>query len=452
MTDDTRAATADRARSGRPLRVWVLALVVLGVAIVVALARPMLGRRSDPGANGPASGGSAEARGGRDRDAHGPGGTVSKSVPVLGTKVTVGDLGLKETGLGTVTPLATVVVRSRVDGQLIRLHYQEGQRLKEGDLLAEIDPRPYQVQLMQAEGQLAKDEAALKNARLDLERYKVLLSQDSVSRQQLDTQTTVVSQAEAAVKSDQAQVEGAKLNLVYSRITAPITGVVGLRLVDQGNMVHANDPNGLAVMTQQQPIAVTFTIPADHLPPVLERMQNGAKISVEAWDRDLKKKLATGEVLAVDNQIDPTTGTVKIKARFANEDLALYPNQFVNASMLIDTLKSVVLVPTAAIERGPQATHVYVVKPNATVELRDIVLVATEGDVSAVRQGLSGGETVVIDGLDKLQPGAAVALTMENPPPGNGPATATTEGTPAAASPSRAIGTPPAAGGTATNR
>jgi multidrug efflux system membrane fusion protein len=405
--------SAERTRPKRPLRVWGPVLLVLGVAVVAVLARPMLGRRSDADASPNANSGAAKGGGAR------PGGP-SRSVPVLGAKVTIGDLGLRETGLGTVVPLATVVVRSRVDGQLVRLHYKEGQRLREGDLLAEIDPRPYQVQLMQAEGQLAKDEAALSNARLDLDRYKVLLSQDSVSRQQLDTQTTVVSQAEAAIKSDQAQVEGAKLSLTYCRITAPITGVVGLRLMDQGNMVHANDPNGLAVMTQQQPIAVTFTIPADHLPPVLERMKSGAVLPVEAWDRDLKNRLATGEVLAVDNQIDPTTGTVKIKAKFDNQDLALYPNQFVNASMLIDTLRNAVLAPTAAIERGPQSAHVYVVQPDSTVALREVTLAATEGEVTAVKQGLSGGETVVIDGLDKLQPGAAVALTVEGAAPAEG--------------------------------
>jgi multidrug efflux system membrane fusion protein len=436
-----RAGTADRAEPRRPLRVWILVAAVLGLAVVAVLARPMLGRRSDSDTKSGAAGGNGNARGGEGRDAHGAGG-APKTVPVLGAKVTVGDLGLKETGLGTVVPIATVVVRSRVDGQLVRLHYKEGQRLKEGDLLAEIDPRPFQVQLMQAEGQQAKDEAALSNARLDLDRYKVLLSQDSVSRQQLDTQAAVVSQAEATVKSDQAQVEAAKLNLTYCRITAPITGVVGLRLVDQGNMVHANDANGLAVMTQQQPIAVTFTIPADHLPPVLERMKTGAKLPVEAWDRDLKNKLATGEVLAVDNQIDPTTGTVKIKARFDNENLALYPNQFVNASMQIDTLKDAVLAPTAAIERGPQSAHVYVVKPDSTVELREVALRATEGEVTAVQQGLSGGETVVIDGLDKLQPGAAVALTMDTPHSGNGTAPPT----------AAAEGPSPAAGGSSASR
>ena len=439
MNDETRAASVERARPGRPLRVWLPVLLILGVAVVVALARPRLGRRSNHGADSGAAAGGGDVRGTEGREAHGPGG-APKTVPVLGAKVTIGDLGLKETGLGTVVPIATVVVRSRVDGQLVGLHYKEGQRLREGDLLAEIDPRPYQVQLMQAEGQLAKDEAALSNARLDLERYRVLLSQDSVSRQQLDTQAAVVSQAEATVKSDQAQVEAAKLNLTYCRITAPITGVVGLRLVDQGNMVHANDANGLAIMTQQQPIAVTFTIPADHLPPVLEQMKNGAKLPVEAWDRDLRNRLATGEVLAVDNQIDPTTGTVKIKARVDNEDLALYPNQFVNASMLIGTLKSVVLAPTAAIERGPQSAHVYLVRPDSTVELRDVTVIATEGEVTAVRQGLSGGETVVIDGLDKLQPGAVVALTMENPHPGDGSSVST------------ATARPPAVQGTSTNR
>jgi multidrug efflux system membrane fusion protein len=382
-----------RPRRMRPaLRVGLLVLAAAGFVGIVALSRPMFGRPPE-GATSPAG--------------------ARRGIPVVGAAATVGDLGLTETGLGTVVPIATVTVRSRIDGQLVRLAYHEGQTLREGDLLAEIDPRPYQVQLLEAEGQLSKDEAALANAKVDLERYRVLIAQDSVPRQQLDTQTAVVNQAEAAVKSDQAQVEGARLNLTYCHITAPISGVVGLRLVDQGNMVHASDANGLAVMTQQQPISVVFTIPADHLPPLLARMKGGAKLPVEAWDRDLHHKLADGEVLAIDNQIDPTTGTVKIKAIFQNEDRALYPNQFVNARLLSDTLHGAVLVPAAAIERGPQSSHVYVVKPDSTVELRTVVVQATEGDVVALKEGLAGGEVVVVDGLDKLQPGATVTLSKE---------------------------------------
>ncbi len=335
---------------------------------------------------------------------------AQRAVPVAGTAARTGDLPVYLTGLGTVTALNTVTVRSRVDGQLIRVAFQEGQLVRAGDLLAEIDPRPFQVQLMQAEGQKAKDEAALKNARLDLARYQVLVQEDSISRQQLDTQAATVNQLEASVKSDQAQVESAKLNLAYSRVTAPISGTVGLRLVDVGNIVHAADPNGLLVITQIQPITVVFTIPADQLPQVLRQKQAGQQLPVDAFDRDLKNRLASGTLLALDNQIDQTTGTVKIKAIFPNENLALYANQFVNARLLVDTLRGVVLIPTAAIQRSPQSTFVFVVKPDSTVDMRSVEVQMTQGDETAIRKGIAPGETVVTDGVDKLQPGTKVAL------------------------------------------
>ncbi len=319
-----------------------------------------------------------------------------------------------QTGLGTVTSLKTVTVRSRVDGQLISVAYREGQLVREGDLLAQIDPRPFEVQLHQAEGQLAKDQAALANARIDLERYKVLMEQDSIPRQQLDTQVATVDQAKAAIQSDQAQVESAQLNLTYSRITAPISGIVGLRLVDPGNIVHASDQTGLVVITQQQPIAVVFTIAADHLQPVLQQSKGGHQLVVEAWDRDLKSKLATGSMLAIDNQIDQTTGTVRIKALFPNQNLALYPNQFVNARLLVDTIEQAVLIPTAALQRSPQSTYVWVVKRDGTVEMRNVDVQLTEGEETSIRKGVSPGEIVVVDGVDKLQPGTMVALAKEN--------------------------------------
>jgi multidrug efflux system membrane fusion protein len=391
--DETATApilSAAGARERRRWWPWVLALIALGVALL--LARGLRGQ-------------SANAK---TAQSAGP-----RAIPVVGLAARVGDLGVYQTGLGTVTPVNTVTVRSRVDGQLIRVAYREGQLVHEGDLLAQIDPRPFEVQLHQAEGQLAKDEAALANAKLDLERYRVLIAQDSVPKQQLDTQVATVNQNEATLKSDQAQVESAKLNLTYSRITAPISGIVGLRLVDPGNMVHASDPNGLCVITQEQPITVVFTIPADRLPPVLLQMKARKALLVEAWDRDLRTKLATGSLLAMDNQIDQTTGTVRIKALFPNVDTALYPNQFVNARLLVDTLHEAVLIPTAALQRSPQSAYVYVVKTDSTVEMRTVEVQLTEGDDTAIRRGVSAGDVVVVDGVDKLQPGTKVSLASE---------------------------------------
>lgn len=338
-------------------------------------------------------------------------GAAPRAVPVVGAAAKTGDLGVYQAGLGTVTPLKTVTVRSRVDGELVSVAFKEGQLVHQGDLLAQIDPRPFEVQLSQAEGQRAKDEAALRNAKMDLERYRVLIEQDSIPRQQLDTQATTVDQLEAALKSDQAQVDSAKLNLTYSRITAPITGIVGLRLVDEGNMVHASDASGLVVITQQQPITVVFTIAADQLQPVLKQTREGRTLTVEAWDRDLKRKLATGSLLAIDNQIDPTTGTIRLKGLFPNDDFALYPSQFVNARLLVRTLKNAVIIPTAALQRSPQNTFVYVVTPDSTAKISNVEVELTEGESTAVRSGVSSGDVVVVDGVDKLQPDAPVTLT-----------------------------------------
>jgi multidrug efflux system membrane fusion protein len=332
------------------------------------------------------------------------------SIPVVAAHARVGDMGVYLTGLGTVTPLKTVTVRTQVDGQLVTVAFKEGQLVRATELLAQIDPRPFQVQLEQAEGQAAKDDAALKNARVDLKRYQVLVEQAAVPKQQLDTQGATVQQLEATLKSDQAQIDSARLNLAYARIRSPLAGRIGLRLVDPGNIVHTTDQNGLAVITQRQPIAVIFTIPQDNLPDVQRQLNAGRRLSVDAYDRDLRAKLGSGTLSALDTQIDPTTGTVKLKATFANEDDALFPNQFVNARLLVNTIQHAIIVPAAAIQRGPQRTFVYVVTAGNTVESRDVAVSMTDDDQSVVASGLAAGEVVVTDGVDRLQPGGSVSV------------------------------------------
>lgn len=343
----------------------------------------------------------------------------ARPVPVVVVAARQGDMNQFLSALGTVTPLNTVTVRSRVDGQLVRVAFSEGQFVKEGDLLAEIDPRPFQVQLMQAEGQLAKDQAALSNAQADQRRLLALVQQGIISRQQLDTQNTTVDQLAAAMKGDQAQVESAKLNLVYSRITAPLSGKVGLRLVDPGNMVRASDATGLAVVAPLQPINVTFTIASDDIQQVLTRTRSGQKLPAEAWDRDQRNRLAAGSLVAVDNQVDPATGTVRMKAQFGNEDSQLFPNQFVNVRLKVDVLQGVVLVPAAALQRSPQGTFVYVAAPGGTAEMRPVEVRATEGETAAIGRGLQPGEQVVVEGMEKIRPGSALSLPSGEPPKGD---------------------------------
>jgi len=358
----------------------------------------------------------------RAREAQKP--VAIPGIPVVAVQAKKTDFPVYLIGLGTVTPLKTVTIHTRVDGQLMEVLYKEGQMVNAGDLVATLDPRPYEVQLTQAEGQFARDVAYLKNAQLDLERYKVLWRQDSIPKQQLDTQESLVQQYEGIVKNDQGQIDSAKLQLVYCRITAPVSGRIGLRLVDEGNIVHATDTTGLFVITQMQPMTVIFPIPEDSLPQVLGKIEADESLAVEAYDRDMKQKLDAGTLLTTDNQIDTTTGTVRLKAIFPNEKNVLFPNQFVNARLLVEVQKGAIVVPAPALQRGPQGTFVYVVKPDRTATVRPITVSEIEEGNMAVKTGLQAGELVVVDGAERLREGARV----EPKPQGTAPSPAAARG------------------------
>ncbi|MDR2017040.1 MAG: MdtA/MuxA family multidrug efflux RND transporter periplasmic adaptor subunit [Burkholderiales bacterium] len=341
----------------------------------------------------------------------------SRAIPVQAATVQSSAFDVYLEALGTVTAAQTVVVRSRVDGQLLKLHFKEGDTVKAGTLLAEIDPRPYQVQLTQAEGQMARDQAQYENAKADLQRYRILLKQDSVSQQQVDTQEALVAQYEGLLKYNQGQIDSAKLNLDYTRVTAPISGRLGLRQVDVGNMVRASDTNGIVVIAQENPIDVTFTLAENELPKVVQRVYAGARFPVEAWDRAQKNLLESGTLMTVDNQIDIATGTVKLKARFDNKNQVLFPNQFVNVRMKIDELQKALLVPSAAVQRGSVGMFVYVVGGDGKVGVRQITPGGVGNGKQVIDHGLTAGERVVIDGTDRLREGSSVEIiTLDGEP------------------------------------
>lgn len=377
--------------------IWVFFLVVVAATTSYAV-----WRASKPGLIPQTNQG--QGRGGRGR------GGYSGALPVVVAKARAGPVPIYLNGLGNVTAFYTVTVKSRVDGQLMKVNFQEGDLVQEGQVLAEIDPRPFQVQLEQAEGTLAHDQALLDNAKLDLSRYQTLLAQDAIPKQQLDTQKALVAQYVGSITQDQANIDNAKLQLVYSKVIAPITGKVGLRLVDPGNIVHASDANGMIVITQIQPISVLFTIPEDNLPAVMQKLRAGVHLPVDAYNRDNSQKLASGTLLTVDNQIDSTTGTSKLKAIFDNKDFELFPQQFVNIRLLVETLQNQTLVPTVAVQNGQQGTFVYVIDDHQTAHLRPVQVLSSDQTGADIKSGLKIGEQVAVDGADRLQEGSQVRV------------------------------------------
>ncbi|QYY32170.1 MULTISPECIES: MdtA/MuxA family multidrug efflux RND transporter periplasmic adaptor subunit [Cupriavidus] len=354
-----------------------------------------------PGGPGGASGPGAGGRGG-------PGGPGAPRSPVVVSTVAQRDMDVTLNGLGNVTPVSNVTVRAQVSGPLLKVLFKEGQMVKAGDVLAEIDPRPFQAAFDQAVGQLARDQALLQNARLDQKRYRTLLQQDSISSQQVDTQDALVRQYEGVVKTDQGNVDNARLQLGYTKVVAPVSGRIGLRQVDPGNIVNTSDTNGIALITQIQPIAVLYTIPEDSLPAVLKKLNSGEKMPVQAWDRQMRNQLGDGTLLTTDNQIDTTTGTVKMKAIFPNADGMLFPNQFVNVRTRVDTLKDATVIPVAAVQRGQQGTFVYVVDDSSKVRVQVVTLGPSDGNRTAVLKGVEPGQRVVVDGADRLKEGMTV--------------------------------------------
>ena len=398
MTSPENFAGDEKVQAGRPLfGRWALGVLLVGLLVVAGY---VAWSRSTPAQPATAKLGA------------GPG----RAAPVVAVSATQENVSVYLTGLGSVTPLQTVTVRTRVDGQLMQVLFREGQMVERGQALAEIDPRPFEALLLQAEGQLARDQALLANAQLDLTRYQALYQENGIAKQQLDTQEALIRQYEGVVRADQGQVDNAKVQLAYCHITAPLSGRIGLRLVDPGNVVHASDSNGLVVITQLQPIAVLFPVPEDSLPQVLARLRAGQHLTVDALDRAGEHQLASGELLTLDNQIDSATGTVRLKAVFANADHSLFPNQFVNARLLLTVLRGATVVPSAAIQRSPQGAYVYVVKADQTASMRPVTLGPSQGDLMAISAGLTPGELVVVDGADRLRDGAKVEVQAPRAP------------------------------------
>jgi membrane fusion protein, multidrug efflux system len=380
---------------------WIVCLAAL-IAIGVWYFRGSHASTEAQGPGAPGGGGKGQGR---------QGGAAGFVVPVVVAKTVRGDLPVYFNGLGTVTAFNTVTVRSRVDGQITKINFKEGQSVRQGEDLVDIDSRPFQVQLEQAEGQLAKDQAQLRDVQVNYERFQLLYKEGVIPKQQVDTQGSQVGMFEGSIKGDQGAIDSAKLQIVYSHVTAPISGRIGLRLVDVGNIVHATDANGLLVITQLQPIAVIFSLPQDQLPQVASKLQKGDQLVVEAYDRDDTSKIESGKLLTIDNQIDTSTGTYKLKAVFNNDRNILFPNQFVNVHLLADIKKNLVIVPSSAIQRGPQGTYVYVVQNGDTAKIQPVTIAQTTADSVGLSAGLNAGDLVVVDGQDKLQDGSKVNPT-----------------------------------------
>ncbi|HEX7794617.1 MAG TPA: MdtA/MuxA family multidrug efflux RND transporter periplasmic adaptor subunit [Vicinamibacterales bacterium] len=412
-SENKRESIPAAARSRRRGAIWlVLFVVIIGVAgyAVWRASRPAsAATRTGTEGGGGFGGGRGGGRGGGGR------GGAGDLVPVVVTNASRSTIPVYLNGLGTVTAYYTVTVKSRVDGQLMKVDFKEGDRVEQGQVLAEIDPRPFQVQLQLAQAALARDQALLVNARLDVERYNHLFERQLIPSQQVDTQAALVEQYQATIKQDEANIENAKLQLVYSKVTAPIDGIAGLRLVDPGNIVHAADATGMVVLTQLQPISVLFTIPEDSLPEIRRKLRDGNRLRVEAYSRDDSRKLASGALATVDNEIDSSTGTSKLKAVFDNADNALFPQQFVNIHLLVDSLKNQLALPNVAVQNGQNGTFVYVVDDQSRVHLRPVHVGVTTATTADILNGISDGDRVVIDGTDRLVEGATVRVRSGAP-------------------------------------